>query len=194
MGLERLIIHNVYIINSDGICPLSLTLGSIKADPELVAGVFTASQKFWGEVTGEAPKTISFQNMNAHIKPFSTGEKNWYLVLMSEADKPELLKLVEECILKVIEGNRELFEKFFADTTDINTIVGGSIINELMKIPCPYMSKKLLKHVCVIDNISVEETSCNLVSMTTCKTKIREHQERDSSVVGLVDKFFDSLR
>jgi len=189
-----LIIHNIYIINSDGICPLEVTLGSIKADPELVAGVFTASQKFWGEVTGEAPKSISFQNMSAYIKPFSTGEKNWYLILISEAEKPELVKKVEDCVMKIVEENKELFEKFFADTTDINTIVGDSIINELTQIPCPHIGKSLLKHVCEIDGTPVEESNCNFVSMATCKTKIREHHKKDSSVVGLVDKFFDSLR
>ena len=194
MGLKALIIHNIYIINSDGICTLDLTLGSVKADPELVAGVFTASQKFWGEITGEAPKSISFQNMNVHIKPFSTGEKNWYFVLISEAEKPDLVKKIEDCVLKIVEDKKELFEKFFADTTDINTIVGGSIIEELTKIPCPHLSKRLLKHVCEIDGTPVEGNSCNFVSMATCKFKIREHHKEDSSVVGLVDKFFDSLR
>lgn len=194
MGLERLIIHNIYIINSDGICPLDLTLGSIEADPELVAGIFTASQKFWGEITGEAPQSISFQNMNAYIKPFSTGGKDWYLILISEAERPELVKKVEDCVLAIVEENRELFEKFFADTTDINTIVGELIIDQLAQIPCPHIHKGLLKHVCEIDGEPIEDRYCNFVSMATCKTKIREYHKKDSSIVGLVDKFFDSLR
>ncbi|MGQ9721466.1 MAG: hypothetical protein ACUVXA_09125 [Candidatus Jordarchaeum sp.] len=189
-----MIIHNIYIINSEGICPLSLTLGSIDADPELVAGIFTASQKFWSEVTGETPQSISFKNMNAYIKPFSTGEKDWYLILISEAEKPELVKKVEDCILKIVEQNKKLFEKFFADTTDINNIVGELIIDEIAQIPCPHIRKGLLKTVCEIDNKPIEERYCNFVSMATCKTKIREYSKQDSSIVGLFDKFFDSLR
>ncbi len=192
--MEHLIIHNIYIINSDGICPLSLTLGSIEADPDLVAGIISASQKFWGEITGEAPKSISFQNMNAYIKPFSTGEKDWYLVLIFEAENPELVKKIEDCILKIVEENKELFENFFADTTDIGNIIGKYIVVELAQTPCPYIHKGLLKTVCDIDGKPVEERHCNLVSMATCKEKVREHHKKNSSVVGLVDKFFDSLR
>ncbi|WXG39890.1 MAG: hypothetical protein WED07_03535 [Candidatus Freyarchaeum deiterrae] len=189
-----MIIHNIYIINSDGICPLDLTLGSVKVDPELVAGIFSASQKFWGEVTGETPKSISFQNMNAYIKPFSTGEKNWYLILISEAEEPGLVKKVEDCVLKVVEENNGLFEKFFADTTAISTTVGDSIINELKKIPCPNITKRMLKQVCEIDGKPVKETSCNLFSMARCKTKIKNYDKKDSSVAGLIDEFLNSLR
>jgi hypothetical protein len=191
---KDLIIHNIYIINSEGICPVSLTLGSIEADPDLIAGIFTASQKFWGEVTGETPQSISFKNMNAYIKPFSTGEKDWYLILISEAEKPELLKKVEDIIFKIIEEKKELFEKFFADTTDINNIVGGAIIEALTLIPCPHISKSLFKNVCEIDGKQIEPKYCNCVSMATCKTKIREYHKGDFSVVGLFDKFFESLR
>jgi hypothetical protein len=186
--------HNIYIINSEGICPLSLTLGSVKTDPELVAGIFSASQKFWGEVTGESPKLISFQNMNAYIKPFSTGEKDWYLILIFEAENPELVKKVEDCVSKVVDENKGLFEEFFADTKDINAVVGKAIIKELRQISCPHLGKSLFKHVCEIDGKSVEGRECNLVSMSTCKTKIRKYHKEDSSIVGRVDKFLDSLR
>jgi len=188
-----LIIHNIYIINSDGICPLSLTMGSIEADPELVAGIFSASQKFWGEVTGEAPKSISFQNMNAYIKPFSTGEKDWYLILISEAETPDLVKMVEDCVMRVVESHRDMFERFFADTSEIDTIVGDAIIDELAQVPCPHIKKGLFRQVCEIDGSHVEENYCNLVSAATCKTKIREYHKKDASLVDLVDKFFDSL-
>nr|MDO8082591.1 hypothetical protein [Candidatus Freyarchaeota archaeon] len=176
-----MVIHNIYIINNNGLCPLSLKLGSIEADPDLIAGIFTASQMFWKEVTGEAPKSISFQNMNAYIKPFSTEEKEWYLILVTDAEKPGLVEEVQDCILKIVGETKELFEKFFADPNDINRIVGDLIIDELSRIPCPYISKKLLKHICECDGESVEGLDCNLVSMALCKTKIRDYQKKNSS-------------
>ncbi len=176
-----MIIHNIYITTNEGICPMSIKMGSIEADPNLVSGIFIASMKFWEEITGETPQSISFENMNAYIKPFSTGEKDWYLVLVSEAEKPELVKKVEDHILKVVEENKELFEKFFADTKDINTIVGDLIIDELAQIPCPHIGKDMLKHVCKFDGERVEDRYCNLISMAMCKTKIRDNHKKNSS-------------
>jgi hypothetical protein len=174
-----MIIHNIYVINVDGICPLSIKISSIETDPELVAGLFTASQKLWEHITGEVPKYISFKDMNAYIKPFSTGKKNWYLVLITEAEKLEVVEKVEDTILKIVEENKERFEKFYVNTIDTNKIVGDLIIDELAQIPCPHMSKKLLKHVCEIDGEQVEGLNCNLVSMAMCKTKIRDYYKKN---------------
>nr|MDO8082593.1 hypothetical protein [Candidatus Freyarchaeota archaeon] len=176
-----MIIHNIYIINNDGLCPLSIRISSIDADPELVAGIFTASQKLWEEITGEAPKYISFQDMNAYIKPFSTGEKDWYLILITEAEKPELVEKIEDCILKVVGEKGELFEKFYAEPKDIDMIVGDLIIDKLAQTPCPHVSKRLLKHVCECDGEPVENLNCNLVSVAMCKTKIRDYQKKNPS-------------
>lgn len=85
-------------------------------------------------------------------------------------------------------------KSFFADTTDISTIAGDSILNELKKIPCPNITKRMLKQVCEIDGKPVEKNSCNLVSIATCKTKIRNYDKKDPSVAGSIDKFLDDLR
>jgi hypothetical protein len=176
-----MILHNIYIINNDGLCPLSLKLGSIETNPNLIAGAFAASQNLWEQIAGEAPKIISFQDMKAYIRPFSTGEKDWYLILVIEGEDQELMKEVEDRVLNVVEENKELFENFVANTTNINTIVGGLILNELAQIPCPHMSKKLLKQFCEIDSKSLKNFNCNLVSMAMCSTKIRDHQKKNSS-------------
>jgi hypothetical protein len=179
--MKTMVIHNIYIIDNDGLCPLSLKLGSIETDPDLIAGIFAASQKLWKEVTGEVPKTISFQNMNAYIKSFSTMKKSWYLILVTDAEKPELVQKIEDTILKVVEENKELFEKFFADTTDINTIVSDLILTKLTQMPCPYMTKKLLKQVCEIDDTQLEGLNCNIISMEICSKKIQDYQKKNSS-------------
>jgi hypothetical protein len=177
---SAMVLQNIYIINSGGLCPLSLKIGSIEMDPDLVAGVFAASQSLWERIAGKAPKIISFQDMNAYIKPFSTGEKDWYLILVSEEETPELMKKVEDVVLKVVEENKELFENFAANTVDINTIVGGLIINELAQIPCPHMSKRRLKQICEIDGKQLKNFNCNLVSIAMCNTKISNPQKKNS--------------
>jgi hypothetical protein len=173
-----MIIHNIYVINVDGICPLSIKISSIEMDPELVAGLFTASQKLWEHVTGEVPKYISFKDMNAYIRPFSTGKKSWYLVLITEAEKLEVVEKVEDTILNIVEENKERFEKFYVNTEDINETIGDLIIDELAQIACPHLSKRLLKNVCEFDGKSVEGLNCNLVSMAMCKTKIRDYYKK----------------
>jgi hypothetical protein len=179
--MKTMVLHNIYIIDSDGLCPLNLKIGSIEVDPDLVAGVFAASQKLWEHITGEVPEHISFRNMNAYIKSFSTMKKNWYLILVTDAEKPELVEKVEDTILKVVEENKAFFEKFFVDTTDINVIVGNLIINKLAQISCPYMSKRLRKDVCEIDGMPLKGFNCNLVSMEMCDRKIRNYKKKNSS-------------
>ncbi|WXG39738.1 MAG: hypothetical protein WED07_02720 [Candidatus Freyarchaeum deiterrae] len=174
-----MVLHNIYIINDDGICPLSLKLGSIEADPDLVAGIFSATQTFWKEVTGEAPQTISFQDMNAYIKSFSIKKKGWYLLLITDAEKPGLVEKAQDSILRVIKDNRSLFEIFDADPSDINGTVGDSIISELSQIPCPHLSKELQELSCEIDGEQAGNFDCNLVSMAKCKTKIRDYQKKN---------------
>jgi hypothetical protein len=176
-----MVLHNIYIINSDGLCPLSLKIGSIEADPDLVAGIFTASQTFWKQVTGEMPKMISFQNMNAYIKSFTINKKGWYLVLITDAEKQELVKEFEDRIMKVVRENKVMFEKFLSDPRDINRTVGDLIIYELAQIPCPHISKKLVKPVCGIDDTPLEGLDCNCVSMALCKAKIRDYYKNNSS-------------
>ena len=179
--MSTMVIHNIYLIKNDGLCPLSLKLGSIETDPHLIAGVFAASQKLWEEITGEAPKIISFQDMSAHIKSFPIEKSGWYLVLVTDMEKQELVERVQNCILKIVEENKELFEKFFGDTTDITTIVGDLIINKLSQISCPYTGKKQIEPVCEIDGEPLEGLNCNLVSMAICQTKIRDYQKNNLS-------------
>jgi len=188
-----LIIHNIYVINHEGLCPLSITLGSIEADPEMVAGVLSASQKFWGEITGEIPEFISFQSMRAYLKSFSTGSQNWYLVIITEFENAETMEKVENALLNVIDQHKTLFEEFVADTTEIKKRVTKEMIRALSRIPCPYVTKKLFRHVCGIDNLLVEGASCNMVSVNNCKDKIKEHSRKKSSIIDAVDDFFKKL-
>lgn len=185
-----MVIHNIYIINSNGLCPISVKLGSIEADPDLVSGVFAASQMFWKEVTGEAPRHISLKDMNVYIKPFTIKKSDWYLVLVTDAEKPELVGKVEDSIMNIVEKNKELFPKFFVDSEDINTTVGDSIINELSKMPCPYMGKRLLKQVCECDGEQLKGLDCNLVSMVKCKTKIRDYQKKNALITSQATHVF----
>jgi hypothetical protein len=183
-------IHNIYIINNDGLCALSIKLGSIEVDPDLVAGGFTASQTFWKTVTGEAPQSFTLKDMNVYIKSFSTKEKGWHLVLVTDAETPKIVEEVENTILSAVEEHKELFEKFFANPTDISTTVGDSIMNKLKKIPCPHINQKLLKQVCECSGEQVESLDCNLVSMASCKAKIKDHQEKNSQVTSRATHIF----
>lgn len=174
-----MVIHNIYIINGEGLCPLSLKLGSIEANSDLVAGIFAATQKLWEEITGETPKIISFQDVNAYIKSFTIEKKGWYLILVTDKEKLELVEKIQDCLLKIVEENKELFDNFIADTTDITTIVGDLLTNKLSQIPCPHASKRLIEQVCEIDGEPLEGLNCNLVSMTICQTRIRDYQKKN---------------
>ncbi len=172
--MNILIIHNIYIINPDGICPLSVKLGSIEADPEIVGGVLSASQKFWEYITGEEPQSINFQNLKAHLKQFTTGEKTWYLVIVLELENPELLKTIEKSILEVVLDNKELFEKFIADRSEISVTIQSQIIEKLHNIPCPYLQRKILEPICLVNSEKFETDNCTIVATAACKEKIKE--------------------
>ena len=169
-----MIIHNIYIISSEGICPLSIKLGSIDTDPQIIAGVFAASQKFWAHLTGEDPQSINFHNLKAHLRQFSTGEKNWYLVIILEFENPQLLRTVEKSILEVVMKNKEIFEKFVADTNEISVNVKNQILERLRKIRCPYLQVKIFKHFCKLKINRLEKNNCNIIAISDCKEKIKE--------------------
>ncbi|MFB0562867.1 MAG: hypothetical protein ACETWM_16840 [Candidatus Lokiarchaeia archaeon] len=179
-----MIIHNIYIINSDGICPLSIKLCSIDADPEIVAGVLSASQKFWEYITGEEPQSITFQNLKAHLKQFTTGEKIWYLVLILELENPELLKRVEKSILEVVMNNKEVFEKFIADTSEISINVQNQIVEKLHCIPCPYLERKIFRPICLVNSEKVGMQHCTIIAASACKEKIKEkvYKSKDTPI------------
>lgn len=168
-----MIIHNIYIISSEGICTLSIKLGSIDTDPQIIAGVFAASQKFWAHLTGEDPQSINFHNLKAHLKQFSTGEKNWYLVIILEFENPQILRIVEKSILEVVMKNKEIFEKFVADTNEISVDVKNQILEKLRKIHCPYLQTRIFKNFCKLKINRFEKNNCNMVSMSDCKEKIK---------------------
>ncbi|MGQ9721467.1 MAG: hypothetical protein ACUVXA_09130 [Candidatus Jordarchaeum sp.] len=169
-----MIIHNIYIINSEGICPLSIKLGSIDTDPEMVAGIFAASQKFWEYITGEEPQSIIFQNTKAHLKQFTTGQRTWYLVILLELENPELLKTVEKSILEVVIDNKMLFEKFIADTTEISVTIQNQIIEKLQSIPCPYLQRKIFTPICIVNSDKFQIFDCNIVTTSICQERIKE--------------------
>ena len=177
-----MILHNIYVIHSDGICPLSIRLGSIDAEPEMVAGVFTASQKFWKHLTGEEPRYINFQNLKAHVRRFTTGEKTWYLLVIFEVENPKLLQTIEETIIQTVMNNRNLFEKFVADTNEISTSVQQQIIEKLRSIPCPYMHRKVFEFTCQVNSNKFKTKRCNIIDTLACKDKIKEGTQPRNSM------------
>ncbi|WXG39740.1 MAG: hypothetical protein WED07_02730 [Candidatus Freyarchaeum deiterrae] len=179
--MSMMVIHNIYIINGEGLCPLNLKLGSIEANSDLVAGIFAATQKLWEEITGETPKIISFKDMNAYIKSFSIEKKGWYLILVTDKEKMMLVEKVQDYILKIVEENNELFKNFFADTTDITSTMSELITNKLSQISCPHAKKKSIEDVCEIDYKPIVGLNCNIVSMSSCQTKIRDYQTKNLS-------------
>ncbi|MEX2704170.1 MAG: hypothetical protein Q6352_002735 [Candidatus Freyrarchaeum guaymaensis] len=63
-----------------------------------------------------------------------------------------MLQTIEETIIQTVMNNRNLFEKFVADTNEIRSSVQQQIIEKLRSIPCPYMHRKVFEFTCQVNS------------------------------------------
>ncbi|MFX1487102.1 MAG: hypothetical protein ACFFBS_08440 [Promethearchaeota archaeon] len=114
-------IHNVYILETDGIPLVSRVYGSIAVDPTLISGYFSAQNSFLNILTGQSVEEIStsdftfwFKKMSDYIlivvssRDYSRSEINWRLSQISLAfilniNKRNMFSMIDIATLKSIE-------------------------------------------------------------------------------------------
>ncbi len=114
-------IHNVYILETDGIPLVSRIYGSIAVDPTLISGYFSAQNSFLSILTGQSVEEIStsdftfwFKKMSDHIlivvsgRDYPRSQINWRLSQISLAfilniNKGNIIPMIDIAALKSIE-------------------------------------------------------------------------------------------
>ncbi|MHA1607230.1 MAG: hypothetical protein ACTSWP_06790 [Candidatus Freyarchaeota archaeon] len=133
-------LRELLIINVDGVCAVSVSPDGVGVDSQLMAGVIAAIQRFWAEVTGEVPTTITLESSEIAIKRFTTGKRDWFLVLIMDPEGKSSIPSVENAVLSVVSKWKTFFEEFNGELSAINKLK-KEFVMALSKIPCPRMNK-----------------------------------------------------
>ena len=121
-------IHNFYIIRKSGICLYHKKYGSLKEEPQSIAGFLTAISMFSNAIVGEKIRIISTDNFKFIFK---TDDKLMLTVFTDKSDQNErLLEMMDIVKIRVFQrfpgidkiiekGNLLISERFDSDLDEI---------------------------------------------------------------------------
>jgi predicted regulator of Ras-like GTPase activity (Roadblock/LC7/MglB family) len=104
-GRVRVVIHNVYVFDVNGLPVISVKLGSIEADSALLTGFLSAMESFSRKIAQGDVEEINIKDYRFHIKACGS----LYVALAADkTDKDTAYRLSEIC--KVVEKQHCNFE------------------------------------------------------------------------------------
>ena len=121
-------IHNLYIIRSNGICIFHEKFGSLEEDPQSIAGFLTAISMFSKSIIGEKIKMLATKNFKF---VFKTDGKFTFVTFVDKSDNSDDTQRVLDNIKNRFyhkfpraendckSGNLKVFENFKSDLTNI---------------------------------------------------------------------------
>lgn len=119
-------IHNIYILQRDGMCVLHRKYGSLEADEDLVSGFLSALTSFGKSISGKEVESVNFGDKKFVTVPSEN------LLFVSYCDKEDevrnmLVNIKEHFInsygsLQGWDGERSIFEGFLVK---IDNLVGS---------------------------------------------------------------------
>jgi hypothetical protein len=119
-------IHNIYILQRDGMCVLHRKYGSLEADEDLVSGFLSALTSFGKTISGKEVESVNFGDKKFVTVP----SENLLFVSYCDRDdevKNTLVSIRDHFInsygsLQGWNGERSIFEDFLAK---VDNIVGS---------------------------------------------------------------------